>query len=542
MKKSMFKPLSIFLSLCLIFGMIGVIPVAAGPSLGYSVVGITPFDTNPSNEAEWYQTGDDAFIPIIFSGTQPSLSEFYIDGYDVDIDITSDEMPHIFISDAEVITSNGDIGVYLQFVDQIITTKTIEHYIDLTVTENGTTVASESGTLVVLPYREFITADNTLIDASPFGVLLDVLNPVKNVTVTMGSNVTMMIDFDKAEQSFVSLYSHDRYESCDHPAEAETLAKYPSIELVYEFSTVNMMRVPPDLAQLKFDLSQTYYVYGQNSLSSTWDGKLNYQGTTDDVIPYAYTEMFLLPVKLDLGTSSITPPTGNTSGSSSSSSKGSSGGGGAADGSTTSSSAVTTSNGIITLKGEISQVKAIEEANKAFSNQGTSGTATIQFKNTAEISPSTIQALADASEKAGKELVIHADTLSSNGSAVQGRLYIEPTKLGGITENINLGVFVEGKEAQAVTDTFIKYFDNTVSTVHLTQKGNFGGATVKVAAKVDVSKMDTASLRFYSYDNTSGKYTEIKNTNYFIDNNGYVHFFTSLAGDIVITDKPLSKK
>ena len=63
---------------------------------------------------------------------------------------------------------------------------------------------------------------------------------------------------------------------------------------------------------------------------------------------------------------------------------------------------------------------------------------------------------------------------------------------------------------------------------------------IDAAVKVDMSKLNTNNLMFYSYNPATNRYTPIVNPNASVDANGFLHFTTSLGGDLIITDKPLS--
>jgi hypothetical protein len=57
-----------------------------------------------------------------------------------------------------------------------------------------------------------------------------------------------------------------------------------------------------------------------------------------------------------------------------------------------------------------------------------------------------------------------------------------------------------------------------------------------------VASLKTNNLYFYSYDKATNIYKRILPGEYRIDANGYVHFTTTQAGDIIISDGPLAKK
>ena len=133
-----------------------------------------------------------------------------------------------------------------------------------------------------------------------------------------------------------------------------------------------------------------------------------------------------------------------------------------------------------------------------------------------------------------------ADSTSSDGK-VAARLYIDPEKSFYVDKEIKLGVSMEEKDIQKTSSTFEKYFDNNVSVVHFDHQGAFG-MDIEAAVKVDLSKLNTQNLMFYSYNAATNRYTPIAAPNASIDKNGFLHFTTSLGGDLIITDKPLTPR
>jgi len=68
------------------------------------------------------------------------------------------------------------------------------------------------------------------------------------------------------------------------------------------------------------------------------------------------------------------------------------------------------------------------------------------------------------------------------------------------------------------------------------------GQPVQIAAKVDLTGMDTANLFFYSYDEKTNIYWRIEKPAYWIEKNGYLHFTTELVEDIIISEGALERK
>jgi len=110
-----------------------------------------------------------------------------------------------------------------------------------------------------------------------------------------------------------------------------------------------------------------------------------------------------------------------------------------------------------------------------------------------------------------------------------------------INRDLKVSAYTTGSKVSSITNKFTKYFSNKVSVVHFDQTGSWG-QEIRVAAKLDLKGMDTDNLVFYTYDSATNTYQRITAPNYSIDSNGFVHFSTSYAGSIVVSDGPLVKK
>lgn len=112
---------------------------------------------------------------------------------------------------------------------------------------------------------------------------------------------------------------------------------------------------------------------------------------------------------------------------------------------------------------------------------------------------------------------------------------------GKLTTDMQVSGYVNGGVVNRPRAFFEKWYRNKLKVIHLAHTGSFG-LPVEIAAKADLDGMDTANLFFYSYDNESNGYRLIEKPAYWIDRNGYLHFTTELAGDIIISDGKLEQK
>ncbi|GHU80964.1 hypothetical protein FACS1894191_7290 [Clostridia bacterium] len=135
------------------------------------------------------------------------------------------------------------------------------------------------------------------------------------------------------------------------------------------------------------------------------------------------------------------------------------------------------------------------------------------------------------------DIRFYHDTLLDKAVAVRVTL----SRPDAATKDLLLSGYIKGAAVDSTKAKFAKWFTNKTAVIHLEQQEPWG-QSVEIAAKVDLSGMDTKSLVFYAYDKKTNTYKRIPAPKYWTDTNGYLHFTTELAGDIIITDKPLIKQ
>ncbi|MDL2233686.1 carbohydrate-binding domain-containing protein [Ruminococcaceae bacterium OttesenSCG-928-L11] len=146
-----------------------------------------------------------------------------------------------------------------------------------------------------------------------------------------------------------------------------------------------------------------------------------------------------------------------------------------------------------------------------------------------KMTPSAWQALGST--------LVDFDTLAKG--AVQLRITVKNP--GKMTSEMHLSGELTGSAVNARKAFFEKWFKNKVQVIRLDQSDSFG-QPVEIVAKVDLTGMSTKQLVFYVYDRATNTYKRIENAAYWIDQNGYLHFTTEVAGDIIISDGPLERK
>ncbi|MCL2056500.1 MAG: hypothetical protein FWH02_04665 [Oscillospiraceae bacterium] len=129
------------------------------------------------------------------------------------------------------------------------------------------------------------------------------------------------------------------------------------------------------------------------------------------------------------------------------------------------------------------------------------------------------------------------DTMENNSVAV--RLYADNP--AGFGKDILVSGWTGGIRVSPTLRLFERHFANKLQAVVFEQKGEWG-QVLRAAARLDLTGMDAKNLVFYAYDSMTNTYKQIKQPNYKIDSNGYVHFYTGYAGAIVVSDGVLQRK
>jgi|GEM_PF-732866 len=178
----------------------------------------------------------------------------------------------------------------------------------------------------------------------------------------------------------------------------------------------------------------------------------------------------------------------------------------------------------------------------ALSNANAGGTVvTATVRNIQAISPASAAEMVKWASARGKTAKLTANTTVTEGTAVQGQLSLNPASFTGMTADLKLGVYTESAKTAPIVEKVGKWYSNTVAVVKMDHVGTLP-ASVSIAAKVDLSGLNTASLVFYAYNGSANSISQIKSPACTIDKNGYLHFKTAQAGDIIISDRVLVKR
>ena len=122
------------------------------------------------------------------------------------------------------------------------------------------------------------------------------------------------------------------------------------------------------------------------------------------------------------------------------------------------------------------------------------------------------------------------------GGVVQVRITFPNPEM--IDKDTMISAYLRGVDADAIRARFARFYDNTFDVIHCDQRADWK-QVVRIAAKINLTGMDTANLYFYSYNPDTNTFRRIADPKYRIDANGYVHFSTPYAGDIIVSSGPL---
>jgi len=153
-------------------------------------------------------------------------------------------------------------------------------------------------------------------------------------------------------------------------------------------------------------------------------------------------------------------------------------------------------------------------------------TAIVSVVNQAEIELAAMQAVTAAA--GGRAVRINADSRTDAGLDV--RVSLNPA---AATRDINLAASTTSARAQRTQALFSRSFEGPMMVISMEQQGNFG-TEVRVTTRID-SELDADNLFFYSFDRETNRFTRFT-PNTRVDDNGFLHFNTTLAGCIIISN------
>ena len=127
---------------------------------------------------------------------------------------------------------------------------------------------------------------------------------------------------------------------------------------------------------------------------------------------------------------------------------------------------------------------------------------------------------------------------TTGNAGVQVRLSISRPEL--MTDDVMVSGWVSGNDVNWALNLFERSFTNNMRVIHFDHSGEWG-QTVRVAARVDLAEMDAENLAFYNYDRVTNTFRQIREPNYRVDANGFLHFSTDRAGSIIISEGELTR-
>jgi len=131
----------------------------------------------------------------------------------------------------------------------------------------------------------------------------------------------------------------------------------------------------------------------------------------------------------------------------------------------------------------------------------------------------------------GRTVRIQADTRTSAGLDVR----IVVPDPSAATRGINLAASTTSAEAVRVQNIFMRSHNNAAMTVvSMGQQGDFG-MEVRVVTRID-PVLDANNLYFYSYNLQTNTFRRFTPSAVSMDANGFLHFTTTMADNIVISD------
>ena len=170
----------------------------------------------------------------------------------------------------------------------------------------------------------------------------------------------------------------------------------------------------------------------------------------------------------------------------------------------------------------------------AINNASKNTVAKVTYQNKSRVSAAALRTADYAAREKNAEIELRFDTTTATGG-IQGRLSINPALCGEITEDLRLRVWTRSEYIDELTSTLKTKLNDDFAVIYCEQPGAYG-MTVKVAAKADLTGIDSTKLKLFKYSPSTNKLTELESSAFWLDANGYIQFKTNNGGVYIVTD------
>jgi hypothetical protein len=185
-----------------------------------------------------------------------------------------------------------------------------------------------------------------------------------------------------------------------------------------------------------------------------------------------------------------------------------------------------------------SQASIITQVQNRINSTSAGGSVNVRYRNLGTVELETLQTISRAA--GSRTLRLGSERQYSNNTLTESRVTIDP-KASTRTVSLLSSTSVSSENVRNVTALMNRFYSNQLSVIRLDQKGAYG-QTAAVYAKLDNSRLTSASsLRFYSYDTAANK-LDAFNTNASLSRDGYITFTTAVGNYIIVSDGALRRR
>ena len=109
-----------------------------------------------------------------------------------------------------------------------------------------------------------------------------------------------------------------------------------------------------------------------------------------------------------------------------------------------------------------------------------------------------------------------------------------------VTSDLNLNVSPDSVQAKKTGAFFEKWFKNKIIGLSFAGNGIFAKET-KIAVNLPAT-MDPSKIHIYRYDSANNTYSKLDNHRAYLDKNNYLHYYTRVHGNIVVSEGALVRE
>lgn len=175
----------------------------------------------------------------------------------------------------------------------------------------------------------------------------------------------------------------------------------------------------------------------------------------------------------------------------------------------------------------------------------------ISIVNPGEIDASNLWELFALAARNQVPLILQMDTVDEYTGEILARIVVDYEVAAHLNGGMNFLAITDGEEIYELREVIEFHFENDFTVVRFRHRGAFGVANndngeeeyifVRASVSACLLELYGEDILIYAFNSETEVYAYL-DTNHEFDDNGFLHFYTPVGGDIIFTDSVLTRR